>query len=786
MKLVSLIVSLFSDKKIEETVPSTHSRTTIPEINSNNIILDTTPKRNSILPLTEIDLKYHRAAFLKKIDEINYLESKKDDSKPVYISEEQKKVVFSKNRASPVVAGAGSGKTSTMILRVIFFHFFLGYQLEEITVLTFTRESRKDFIKNLRKRAKQFGKELSEAQARNVVRTFHSLAYEFNKKQDGIKEILFDFQESKPKEGDLEGIDIENIYELKNERNNEPSETERMLSTLYNDLYINNSWFKNKVNELFLQHYRESRISQTVKSQYKYEINAEIDLFETMKKTWKKEKNLSDIFLKYAPKNSDEESSNIGGLTLKNHFFLPKSKIRIFLSKSHNDIDRDNELKEKKIKGVSNLFKYIVGNRLRHIVNNANNHYIVVHTIKELRLLIQYEESLKNDEKLKSSFNFEFASSGDFITESGSFFLHDQFSKIIDFSYSIGQPLYEENAENLILKLDKKSLKSDKIFLNLACFFHKEWIKVLSNQNLITFDEVFYQMSKPESLEYPAIESSNFRKITHLFIDEFQDISPLILNFLDRLKLIQNKNAEIKMGTLTCVGDDLQSIYGWRGSSSTFIKNFDTCFSFDPDHFIETLFLVDNYRSDIKILNKAKKITEEIKNKINKDYNSMSKKEENIDIEFYPSDNKKCNYETAFNLLKSTFKNDKIDKNSPIFILGANHKSIRSSMPYDMTSYIIEKEKEEKIKRITIHSSKGLESEIVFIFGDLISSQINYIRELLYRKADIGESYFDMQRDESLRLAYVAVTRGKRKVYWFARNSENKSNPINFMFKNNN
>jgi superfamily I DNA/RNA helicase len=789
MKLISLIISLFSDKKTKEADSSILPRTEIPktsEIPSNNIIVDTNPTTNAIVPLTEIDMAHHKAAFLNKIDEINLLEAKeKDGGQPVYISEEQKKVVFSKNRATPVVAGAGSGKTSTMILRVIFFHFFLGYELEEITVLTFTTESRKDFIKKLRKRSKQFGKELSEIQAKNVVRTFHSLAYKFNKKQNGLKKILFDFQESKPNEDDLEGVDIENMYELKNEKNNEPSETVRMQSALYNNLYITNDWFKNKVHELLLQNYKDSRLKQTVDSKYKYEINVEDEIFNIMERIWRKENDISDIFDKYIPKKIEDSSLKTNGVTLKNHLFLPKSKIRIFLSKSYSDIDKNIDISGIKIKGTRNLFKYIVGNRLRHVVNNNNNDYIVVHTIEELKLLIQYEESIENSEGLEKSFNFEFVSSGDFITEGGSYFLHDQFSKIIDFSYSIGQPLYELSADSIDSILDKKAPKSDVIFLKLACFFHKEWIKTLSNKELITFDEVFYQMSKNKSSEYSSIESSSFRNLTHLFIDEFQDISPLILKFLDRLKLIQNKNAQIKTGTLTCVGDDLQSIYGWRGSSSTFIKNFNTCFSLENNHLIKVLLLIDNYRSDVNILDKASIITDEIKNKIDKDYKAESKKEKNVEIGFYPSNKNTCDYKTAFELLKSTFESEEIDRQSPIFILGANHKSIRGSVPYEMQSYILEKEKEEKIKRITIHSSKGLESEIVFIFGDLISNKTNHIREALYKKADIGESYFEMQKDESLRLAYVAITRAKRKVYWFSRNSENKKNPINFMFQKN-
>ncbi|MFP3409583.1 DNA helicase UvrD, partial [Pseudomonas sp. SIMBA_065] len=51
---------------------------------------------------------------------------------------------------------------------------YLGYELDAMTVVTFTRESRKDFIKRLVQVFALWQISLQPVQARELVRTFHS------------------------------------------------------------------------------------------------------------------------------------------------------------------------------------------------------------------------------------------------------------------------------------------------------------------------------------------------------------------------------------------------------------------------------------------------------------------------------------------------------------------------------------------------------------------------------------------------------------------------------------
>ena len=58
-------------------------------------------------------------------------------------------MILSTTPATVVVAGAGSGKSTTLILRILLLHHYLGFELDSLTVVTFTNMSRWDFVGKL-------------------------------------------------------------------------------------------------------------------------------------------------------------------------------------------------------------------------------------------------------------------------------------------------------------------------------------------------------------------------------------------------------------------------------------------------------------------------------------------------------------------------------------------------------------------------------------------------------------------------------------------------------------
>ncbi len=131
-------------------------------------------------------------------------------------------------------------------------------------------------------------------------------------------------------------------------------------------------------------------------------------------------------------------------------------------------------------------------------------------------------------------------------------------------------------------------------FVEALMSFHGYFRAALREQGLMTFNEAFQQLSERlgSGTDVPQTSLAPFE---HLLIDEFQDISPQIVQWLQAL---HRQLARQKVGpSLMAIGDDWQSIYGWRGSSPELFMDFDKYFPRRGAKGSETLLLETNYRS---------------------------------------------------------------------------------------------------------------------------------------------------------------------------------------------
>ena len=119
------------------------------------------------------------------------------------------------------------------------------------------------------------------------------------------------------------------------------------------------------------------------------------------------------------------------------------------------------------------------------------------------------------------------------------------------------------------------------------------------SQKLLEFNDVLQNLKS--ALENEEIQHYIGQKYDYLFIDEFQDTNPLQWEIVKRM----TKENRIK---LIVVGDDDQSIYGFRGSEPAYIKNF------EKEYPTKTLFLLTNYRSRAAIVQGANRLISYNKN----------------------------------------------------------------------------------------------------------------------------------------------------------------------------
>ena len=113
----------------------------------------------------------------------------------------------------------------------------------------------------------------------------------------------------------------------------------------------------------------------------------------------------------------------------------------------------------------------------------------------------------------------------------------------------------------------------------------------LRNYNSVDFDDLIL-LARDVLLENSNIVEGYQKKWEYFLVDEFQDTNPLQFEFLKLL---------IKSPYNLCaVGDDDQSIYGWRGADIQIILNFKKTFEN-----AKIIFLEQNYRSQQYILDLA-------------------------------------------------------------------------------------------------------------------------------------------------------------------------------------
>lgn len=101
-----------------------------------------------------------------------------------------------------------------------------------------------------------------------------------------------------------------------------------------------------------------------------------------------------------------------------------------------------------------------------------------------------------------------------------------------------------------------------------------------------------------DGLDTPEARDSLLAQYRYILVDEYQDIDARQYRFISALtgRLEQDRDARI---AIMAVGDDDQSIYGFRHANVAFIKQF------QQDYEAETFYLVENYRSSVPIIETA-------------------------------------------------------------------------------------------------------------------------------------------------------------------------------------
>jgi len=158
--------------------------------------------------------------------------------------------------------------------------------------------------------------------------------------------------------------------------------------------------------------------------------------------------------------------------------------------------------------------------------------------------------------------------------------------------------------KNSLLSPDEAYKQAELFNYKQIAEVYREYEAYLLENNLVDFDDLISLTFKLLD-ENKELAEATSKKYQYIMIDEYQDTNELQLKLIQKLCTTHNN--------ICVVGDDDQSIYGWRGAH---IRNI---MEFDQDFVGANIFkLEENYRSRTPILNVANALIEHNRSRLGK------------------------------------------------------------------------------------------------------------------------------------------------------------------------
>lgn len=316
----------------------------------------------------------------------------------------------------------------------------------------------------------------------------------------------------------------------------------------------------------------------------------------------------------------------------------------------------------------------------------------------------------------------------------------------------------------------------DKKFFMALAIYWPAFERFLSDQTpkVMTFNSMFALFSRASEENFSKVPLNALMAQTVTLVDEFQDCGANTISWLQGVfSELKNRRAALHTSygkvfpSLMAVGDDWQSIYGWRGSSPKFFQKFQKYF---PSPRTRHLLLKDNFRSQQMIIDAAESIVKTART-------SPESPKDKTGIAAHPDMKNVLNPVQLWKrdddrLLEMVERHYSQGHEIMVLTRSRSTKGALTTKLSGMLNRAKRDKKPDNIRLMTYHGSKGLEADVVFLVGDCEQLTLSDYRNQAYVQADLsmnGEAlaYDDAQGDEVMRLAYVAITRAKLYCYWF-------------------
>ncbi|MFY2945065.1 UvrD-helicase domain-containing protein [Achromobacter xylosoxidans] len=682
-------------------------------------------------------------------------------------SDEQWKMILTPSTCVRVAAGAGSGKSTTLALRVIVLRYYLGAAWDEITVVTFTNKSRDDFIKKLLSNAQLFEPTISKRLIKARVRTFHSLAFR-QARAAGLNVNTADRIPKKSPAKDPHTLDDAGEPGAPTEDDDEDSPDTpfaqiakldelpvlpEILREVGGKLLGADPAFKQAVIGLeraFL--FAQPRAGEAEKRVPRVKLNQARDeartqeIYELWCEKYRSELEASGIAFKVEPfylgSNPAYARANPAAGPWYSNATVPSlaapgqpaPRVILGIPREVAELEPPRRFStggDTMIMAVTSAFK--VG-YLQDIPAT-----MPIIWISEPSQLAHLAEQVRYSLGAFHGFpQFQVQLEGEFLPR----WVLEAFWAEAQFIQCLGL-----DVAKACVKIAPALKGVDRLFVEGLARFWPAFMEEVHANGMTTTGEVFAQLGGAAGMA--RLPADALRNSRHLLIDEFQDISLNFVKWIRALRdrqLAADRSSNPKLpSSFMVVGDDYQSIYGWRGASPNFFIDFAKYFSpgFEPSQLV----LLANYRSSSEIVQTAEMMLDRVAYKLSKPP-AVAKG---------PAKD--------FGIPVSLTKVDDAADYRALAGLGAD------GMVMARTNTVLDKVKPRtpRCQYLTIHGAKGLEAEHAAILGDVSAPAPHPIRTQLYKLAGLGD-YDQSQRDEARRLVYVAITRAMHTVNWAVAN----------------
>lgn len=658
----------------------------------------------------------------------------------IRLDEEQIKAILTDEDFSLIIAGAGTGKTTTMAAKVKYLVDIKKIDPEKILVMSFTRKATEELDKRIR----------LDFNIPVVVSTFHALGYMH------IKSIFKNHKCSVV--GDNEKNQIFLKYFKDNIFPNKQLLKELIEVFDQEEDIILGKFFKENYDKYptYDQYFKELKISKIkeitdqgnyITTRLEHDYNQEV--IYTIKGELVKSKGEAIIanflFMHQIPYYYEKIYEEL----LNNHtpyhpdFTLNLNGENIYIEYFGLASSSDNELNRYR-KNMKEKLSYHEKHKNKLIAITATKKEDIIKSLKSQLLSYSFElNRLTNEEVINKML--------DRYTLSQIYSLRNLYYNCIDKIKSS----VNRNSINLMVNgyLDSLSFTEKNIAIKqykfITDFYRYYQNELFGNPNEYKFDfpDMIYYANK--YIDNANDDNLDFK---YLVIDEYQDISQ------DRYTLVNNiiKKNHSK---IVAVGDDWQSIYAFSGSNISYIYNFQKYFT-DA----KILYISKTYRNSKELIDYSGKFIMKNPTQIRKELISDKSIKKPIVFKLFDDE-----IETLKKLILDIYR---ANPDYRILILARknrqidnlfNDKSLIDSIGTKVTYLGYE---DINIDAMSIHKSKGLTFDEVIIIGldrDFpITSRHNFWLTNLFISKTNKENY---TYAEERRVFYVALTRTKNHVY---------------------